>query len=428
MASGFTGWDWGVVALYAGVLVALGVRLSAGSQRDAHDYFLAGGTAPAWLAAVSVLATTQSAATFLGGPDYGYRGDFTYLGANMGALLAAFVVARVLMPRFYGEGVGTVYELLGRRYGAGPMRAAGLMFVVGRILAGGARLYLAAIALALVVFGRLDAGSVLASATVLMLASAVFALGGGLKAILWIDVLQLATYVGAALAMLALLMSRIPATPGEVWRGLAAAPGGVDKLRLFDLSADPTRAFTLPAILTGYVLLCIGNFGLDQDTTQRLLACRDARTGARGLYLSVLATVPVIAVFILIGSLLHVAYQRPELMGGVTLRGGDAGGATIFMRFILTQTPPGLRGLATAGVLATAIGTTMSALNAMSSVLIQDLYQPWCERRGSRPATHYVAAGRVGSPRPAWRPWPWRACPSSGSATRTRRCWTSCSR
>ncbi len=396
MTGGFTLWDWGVVSGYAAVLGAVSVRLSTGRGRDAHDYFLAGGAAPAWLAAVSVLATTQSAATFLGAPDYGFRGDFTYLGANLGALLAAFIVARVLMPRFYAARVSTVYELLGLRYGAGPMRAAGLMFVVGRVLAGGARLYLAAIAVALVVFGRLDAATVLASATVLMLASAACALGGGLRAILWIDVLQLATYVGAALALLLLLVSKIPAPPAEVWRGLAAAPGGVDKLRLFDLSADPTHAFALPAILTGYVLLCIGNFGLDQDTTQRLLACRDARTGARGLYLSVLATVPVIAVFILIGSLLHVVYQRPDLMGRAPLAEGGAAGATVLMRFILTQTPPGLRGLATAGVLATAVGTNMSALNAMSSVLVQDLYRPWSERRRPRPQTHYVAAGRVG--------------------------------
>lgn len=394
--TGFTAWDWGVVAAYAAALAVAGVRLNAGAASDAREYFQAGGRAPAWLAAVSVLATTQSAATFLGGPDYGYRGDFTYLAANLGALIAAFVVARVLMPRFYAEGAGTVYELLGRRFGQGAVRAAGLMFIVGRVLAGGARLYLAAIAAALAMIGRLDAASVLAAACVLMTASVVLAFYGGLRAILWIDLLQLVTYVGAALAMLALLVGKIHASAPQVWHGLAAAPGGVDKLRLFDLSLDPTRAFALPAILTGYVLLSIGSFGLDQDTTQRLLACRDARSGARGLYLSVLATTPVVALFVAIGSLLYVVYRRPDLMGGAVLDGGPPPGVTVFMHFILTQAPPGLRGLALAGILATALGTTMSALNAMSSVLVQDFYRPWRERRRAPPALHYVRAGRVG--------------------------------
>src|SRR5579862_1282177 len=100
--------DWYVVAGYFAAIALVGILASRRVSGDARDYFLAGGRVPAWLAAVSVLATTQSAATFLGGPDYGYRGDFTYLSVSLGALLAAFIVARLLMPRFYTGGVSTV--------------------------------------------------------------------------------------------------------------------------------------------------------------------------------------------------------------------------------------------------------------------------------------------------------------------------------
>ena len=66
------------------------------------------------------------------------------------------------------------------------------------------------------------------------------------------------------------------------------------------------------------------------------------------------------------------------------------------MHYILTQLPPGLRGLVTAGIVAAAVATTNSALNAMSSVLVQDFYRPWRERRGAVAEYHYVQAGRAG--------------------------------
>ena len=392
--------DWLIVASYVAVIAAASLWLSRRRAGDARTFFLAGGAVPPWLAAISVLATTQSAATFLGGPDYGYRGDFTYLGANIAALLAAFVVARVFMPRFYAQGVTTVYELLGRRFGAGAMRAAGAMFLVGRVLAGGARLYLAAVAVSMLLFMTVSAGGVLTAAALLVTVAFAFSVRGGLHSIVWIDLIQFAVYAGAALAMLLFLRALIPLPLGRILQGLAVTPEGHDKLRLFNLSLDPSQPFALPAIVCGLTLLNIGSFGLDQDVTQRLLACKDARAGARGLYISVLVAVPVVAVFIAIGSLLYVVYRRPDMMGpagqaiGAAAPGGDI---TIFMRFILTRAPSGLRGLATVGVIATCVGTTMSALNAMASVLVQDFYRPW--RAGEalrRPEHHYVRAGRIG--------------------------------
>jgi SSS family solute:Na+ symporter len=399
MSGSFTLVDWGVVVAYFAGIAVVGAIASRRGSGSAKDFFLASRSVPSWLAAISVLATTQSAATFLGGPDYGYRGDFTYLSTCVGALLAAFVVARLLMPRFYAQGVGTVYELLGHRYGPRAMRASGLMFVVGRILAGGARLYLAAVATSMIVFNDVGGLGVLSAAAVLVLASFLFTFHGGLRSIVWVDLVQFTIYAVAAFTLLALLYSKIPVPFSQVIHGLASPPDGHDKLRLFDFSWALDRPFALPAMLVGGTLLYVGNFGLDQDTTQRLLACKDARAGARGLYLSVLATVPVVAVFIAIGSLLYVVYGRPDLMGGVVLKGPAANKAadvSIFMHFILSQVPPGLRGLACAGVLATAIGTTMSALNAMSSVLVQDFYRPWKSRTATVPEIHYVLAGRVG--------------------------------
>lgn len=399
MTPHFAPLDWIVVAAYLLVLVAGGWLFMPRKTEDAHDYFLAGGQVPAWLAAISVLSATQSAATFLGGPDYGYRGDYIYLGTTLGALIGAVVVARVLIPRFYAMGATTVYELLGQRFDTRAVRWAGGMFLVGRVLAGGARVYLAAIAIAMVMFGDISAGSIVVAAAAIVAVSFAFTFVGGLKSVLWNDLIQFIIYLGAAIAVLVYLWVTIPASTGDIIAGLASTPEGVNKFRLFSLSTDLSEPFSLLAIVTGIALLYVANSGLDQDTTQRLLACPDARTGARGLYLSVLATVPVVWVFVTIGLLLYVHYDRPDLMAG----GGGEAAATfqgerisIFMHYILTAVPPGLRGLLTIGVSAAAVATTNSALNAMSSVLIQDFYRPWRTRRSAVSEHHFVVAGRVG--------------------------------
>ena len=412
MNLGFTALDWAVLGAYVMVIAVAGVLATRRQMNSASDYFLAGHQVPVWLVAVSVLSTTQSAATFLGAPDSSYRGDYTYLGSSIGALLGALIVARVLMPRFYAMNAVTVYELLERRFDARARKAAAGMYLIGRVLASGARLYLAAIAVSMIAFGNIDAASIVQASLLLLVFGLVFTFIGGLNAIIWSDLVQVVLYVGAALTVLVFLWLKIPASGAEIWQALAHTPEGVNKLRLFDFSLDWSAPFSFAAIVTGYALLNAANFGLDQDTTQRLLACRTARDGSRAMFTAVLVTVPVVLVFMAVGSLLYVFYQRPDLMAvagtgvsgapGVVTRfeGQDI---TVFMTFILSQMPPGLRGFVCVGVIAAA--AVNSGLISMSSVLIQDFYRPWREALSSRssrssgsspPETHYVRAGQAG--------------------------------
>ena len=393
MPLAFTGWDWAVLGGYVAALALAGWLASRRRIASAEGYFLAGHHAPTWLVTISVLSTTQSAATFLGVPDHAYRGDWSYLGANIGAIIAAFIVATVLIPRFYALGVTTVYELLAARYSAMACRAAAAMYLVGRVLASGARLYLAAIAVSMIIFLDVEPDHIAISIGVLVLFGIAFTLFGGLNAVIWSDLVQVVLYVGAAILVLVLLLSSITAPPAEVIAALTGAEGG-SKLSLIDTSLDFSAPFSLFAILTGIVLLNIGNAGLDQDTTQRFLACENAREGQRALYASAIATIPVVAIFMAIGTLLWLFFERPELMGG----GGDAvrqafagEKITVFMSYILSEVPPGLRGLVTVGVIAAA--AINSGLISMSAVLVSDFYRPWRGDRGFDEA-HYVRVGR----------------------------------
>jgi solute:Na+ symporter, SSS family len=393
----FTGLDWGILGAYVAILAFAGYAATRRNIATADDYFLASHRAPTWLVAVSVLSTVQSAATFLGVPDNSFRGNYTYLMSVLGALLAAWIVSRVLIPRFYAIGATTVYELLEKRFDVVARRAAGLMYLVGRVFASGARLYLAAIAVSMVMFLDVEPQHLVIASFVLLVFGLAFTFMGGLNAVIWSDFVQVVLYVGAALVVLFFLLNKIPASFTEIVFALQHAPNGGDKLEVVDTSINLTAPFSLLAVVTGLTLLNIGNSGLDQDTTQRLLACDNARDGGRALLSSVWASIPVIILFLMIGSLLHIFYERPDIMSdgaasvAATFQGEKI---TVFMHFILSEIPPGLRGLVTVGIIAAA--AINSGLISMSAVLINDFYRPLAEKRGTKPKErHYVTAGRI---------------------------------
>lgn len=391
----FTYLDWSILGAYVALLALAGYLSTRRGIRTADDYFLASHAVPTWLVAVSVLSTVQSAATFLGVPDYSFRGDYSYLAGVAGTLLAAMFVSKVLIPRFYAARVGTVYELLELRFGVVARRSAAAMYLVGRILASGARLYLAAIAVSMIMFLDIAPHHIVFAAFVLLLFGLVFTFMGGLNSVIWSDLVQVVLYLGAAITVIGFLLAQIPAPMSEIVGALSSSPDGTNKLRLIDTSLDPARSFTVWAILTGFFLLNVGNSGLDQDTTQRLLACPDARGGGRALIWSVLVSIPVILIFLIIGSLLFVFYGRPDLMmtpGSSVAPTFQGEKITVFMHYILSEIPPGVRGLVTVGVIAAA--AINSGLISMAGVAVNDFYRPWAEKRGRRDELHFVWAGR----------------------------------
>jgi len=392
----FTSLDWSILIGYVLILAIAGYASTRRNMQNADDYFLASHQAPTWLVAVSVLSTVQSTATFLGVPDNSFRGNYTYLTSALGAIIGAWLVAAILMPRFYAMGASTVYELLETRFSTTARRAAGAMYLVGRILASGARLYLAAIAVSMILFLDVAPEHIVIASLVLLVFGLAFTFMGGLNSVIWSDLVQVVLYVGAAIFVALFLLSRIPASASEIYAALASTPTGDDKLQVLDWSVTLSTPFSVLAAVTGMVLINAANSGLDQDTTQRLLACDSAKQGSRALYWSVLASVPVILLFLFIGSLLYIFYERPDIMTTVpgqiapTFQGEKI---TVFMSFILSEIPPGLRGFVTVGVIAAA--AINSGLISMAAVAINDFYRPFIERRGSRDERHFILAGRL---------------------------------
>jgi solute:Na+ symporter, SSS family len=404
MAAELTGLDWTIFIGYFVLIAGSGWYFSRKSVNNTNEFFLGGNNMPIWLVAISVLATAQSAATFLGGPDQGYRADLSYLATNIGTILAAVFVAKYLIPKFYHYKVTTVYELLEVRFGERTKRQAGLMYLFGRVFASGARLYMAAIAVAMILFGNIETENVVLAIVILTTIGLLYSFVGGIRSVIYSDAIQCAVYVGAALAVIYYLFSIIPSDFSQVVEALRTpVDGSGSKFTLFDFDLDfsSNGVFTVWASITGFVLLSIASFGMDQDMTQRILTCKNAKESAKAMLWSVVLVLPVVFLFVAIGLLLYIFYQRPDLMGfseaSEAVQNFDGEKITIFMTFVLNEMPSGLRGLVTVGIVAAALSTLNSGLNSMSSVVIQDLYRPWLEKRKiTKNEKHFVDAGRFG--------------------------------
>ncbi|MEA2091362.1 MAG: sodium:solute symporter [Campylobacterota bacterium] len=381
MNSSFTSLDWSVFGAYFLILGITSYLLSRTKIKSSREYFISANSMPMFAVAISVLATSQSAATFLGAPEFSYKHDFTFIGFYLSALLGVIFVAYVLIPKFYAMRAVTVYELLESRYGKRAKKQAGIMFLIGRVLASGARLYIGALAISMILFGNILFLNVSLSITILMLGALAYTYFGGIKSVILSDIIQAMTYVGAGLVVLVFLYYSLDGV--NIMQTLQEH----EKLRLFDTSID--GKFSIVGLLSGWLLLNIAAFGLDQDMTQRVLSCKNKEDAAKSLILSVLLTIPVVLLFLAIGALLFVFYQSSSVVQNF-----DGEDITIFMYYILNEMPDGLRGLVTVGAIAAALSSTNSVLGAMASVAIEDLYKPWRLKQSKVDEMHFVKASR----------------------------------
>ncbi|WP_418640763.1 sodium:solute symporter [Sulfurimonas sp. ST-27] len=382
MNNGFSSLDWFVFASYFLILAISSYLFSQFKISSSRDYFVSANTMPMLAVAVSIVATSQSAATFLGVPEFAYVHDFTFIGFYFSALVAVIFISIVFVPKFYKYKVVTVYELLQTRYGERAKKQAGIMFLLGRIMASGARLYIGALAVSMILFLDIGFFHMLVAITLLIAGALSYTYFGGIKSIIFSDIIQALTYVGAGILVFWYLYLSLHNVD------ILAVLQAHNKLHVIDNSLD--GKFSIMALFSGWLLLNIAAFGLDQDMTQRVLSCKNKNEAAQSLILSIVLTIPIVMLFLGIGALLFVHYQTDTVSQNFQ---GES--ITVFMYYILNEMPSGLRGLVTVGAIAAALSSTNSVLGAMASVAVEDLYRPWkLQKDPHTKEIHFLKASR----------------------------------
>ncbi|MGH7518770.1 MAG: sodium:solute symporter [Gemmatimonadales bacterium] len=363
--------DLAVIAAYFALTLGVGLWATR-RQKTAGDYFLGARDLPAWAVLLSIVATETSALTVISVPGIGARGDLTFLQLALGYIVGRIVVAAWLLPGYFAGHQETAYARLESRFGPGSRRLLSVVFLVTRFLGDGVRIFAGAIPLALV-----TGWTVPASILAMGLVTLVYTWFGGLKAVVWADVVQLVVYLAGGVAAL-LLAGELAGGPRVVLSAAAAA----GKLRLIDPTPSLTVPYTLLGGLIGGGMLSAASHGTDHLIVQRLLATRSLGAARVALVGSGGVVFLQFLLFLLVGSAIWAAgLAPPELPAD-----------QIFSRFIVEHLPTGLAGLVIAGILAAAMSTISSSINALASSMTHDLYAGWT---GRTDPTHLFRVGRV---------------------------------
>ena len=364
--------DLAVLALYLGGVMAWGAWLGRG-HAGGSDYFLGARNLPWWAVMLSVVATETSTLTFLSIPGVAYLGTLAFLQLAIGYLAGRAVVAHLLLPAYYAGRLSTAYQLLGERFGEGARRCASGIFMATRLLADSVRLFATAIPLALI-----TGWPYWLSILVIALATLVYTYFGGIRAVVWVDALQMALYVAGGLVALWVLHGAVDGG----WPAILSSADAAGKLQALDFSPSLSVSYTFWAGLVGGAFLSMASHGADQLIVQRLLACRDLRQSRRALVGSGFAVIAQFALFLVVGIGLWAFYD------GRAFEQTDE----IFARFIVEELPAGVRGLLIAGVFAAAMSSLSSSVNALASASAYDFWGPLTGRRDER---SMLAAGRA---------------------------------
>ncbi len=379
----FTGWDWLVIAGYLVLTTVLG-GLLAGKQASMKDFFLGGRKLPWPAVCGSIIATELSAATFLIAPAlvFSRGGDMTYIQLALGTILARLVIGYFFIPVYYQREIYSPYEYMGNQLGPRVRNLTTGLFMIGGILAQGARVYIAAKALQ-VITGTDTATSII----IIGIVSIGWTIMGGITTVIWTDAIQFVLFTVGAVAALAFAAATVDGGLAT----LVSEAYHAGKLRVINLNFNPREAYTLWCGLIGFSFLTLASHGTDQLMVQRMFTCKSQDHARKAVVWSGLSQV-LTYLLLFVGAAVFVYYRHIPLTGPEQVVVDDDS-MKVFAVYIVDVMPPVLSGLLMAAIFATAISTLDSLLAALSQSTISVLYKPWLKPQASE--RHYVRASRV---------------------------------
>jgi SSS family transporter len=365
--------DWVVCLAYLAVVFGLALR-SAKGQQDNEDYFV-GGRRMNWLAVgVSMFATSFSSISFLGLPQKGAYQDFSfYLTILFIPLVITPILWWVFVPVYVRLKVSSGYEYLGRRFGLPVQRIGSVLYCVYAIGWMGTMLYAVALTLR-TVLGLTEAHYIWTLIGIGVFAT-VYTVLGGLKAVIWTDVLQAVVLGGAIVAVLVLAVGRIEGGWSAFWQ-IATEH---NKFKMFHLNANllASENFTKPnSVFTAAaygLFMYLPGYAVAQNMIQRYVCAGTLARGRGVVALSALINAGLGLLFLLVGTALFAFYSQPGGAGLAAVSAEFTKEDQILPYFVSTQLSGiGLVGLILAGLFAAAMSTVDSGINGVTSVIVYD--------------------------------------------------------
>lgn len=345
--------DIAIIVLFLAANIIFGLW-QARSNRNTGDYFLGGQKLPWIVAMLSIVATETSVLTFVSVPGLAYRGDWTFLQLPLGYIFGRLLVSILLLPIYFKQGVTSIYEVIGTRFGTGMQKLASVIFLVTRILGDGVR-FLATGVVVQVVTGW----SLPLSVMIIGIVTLVYTISGGLKTVVWLDSIQFGLYLVGGFVTIIFILLHLESGLPEILAALSES----GKLTMLDTGGNIFfNPMSFGSAFIGGIFLSFASHGIDYMMVQRALGCGDLCSARKALIGSGLFVFFQFMIFLLAGSLIYLFMQEvPQEKDRE------------FANFIVNYLPSGLKGILLAGILSAAMSTISSSINSLAASTVTDL-------------------------------------------------------
>ncbi len=345
-------------------------------EEDTNDFFIGGRKVPSIIACLSFVATEVSALTIIGVPATAYSENWQYLQFFIGSAAARIFVAFLFIPVFYKYNCTSIYEFLRHRFGPQTQYAGSIFFFITRLIASGVRLYAACLGVGIIL------GWPLAQTIfVFSIVSIIFIAFGGIKAVVWAGAYQTIIFFLAGTSLLSYLFLHIDGG----FSSLCQTAGQAGRLSVFNFSLDFNNSTTFWAGTINAFFVGLAVFGTDQELVQRLLTVKTRKKSQQTIISTIFAGLPVLCIYLAIGTLLYVFYQQnPNVPGPAQTK-------EVLSHFVSNTLPAGLKGLMLSAIILASIDSPLSSL---TSSFVTDIYRPLINKSSGE--KHYLIISRIG--------------------------------
>jgi SSS family solute:Na+ symporter len=353
--------DLAIFLIYMLAIVGFGISFSF-RKRTAQDFTTGGGRLPTWAIGMSIFATYVSSISFLALPGNAFSTNWNGFVFSFSIPLAAWIAVKYFVPLYRKLQCESAYFYLEQRFGAWARIYTSCCYLLTQLARMGAIMYLLALPMNALLGWSIPSIIVLIGVSVV-----IYAMWGGIEAVIWTDAVQGILLIFGALACLGVIFFAIPDGPEAVFRIAADA----DKFSLGSFKLDFTTS-TFWMILVYGLFINLQNFGIDQSYVQRYLTAKNEEEAKKATWLGSLLYVPVSFVFFFIGTALFAYYKSfPNLLPeGIV-------GDKVFPYFIVNQLPVGMTGLLIASIFAAGMSTVSTSINSSATVILSDHFSKY---------------------------------------------------
>ncbi|XP_057702213.1 sodium-coupled monocarboxylate transporter 1 [Corythoichthys intestinalis] len=365
----FSVWDYVVFA--GSIAGAAGVGLYQAfrgrEQKSSAEFFLGGRQMTAVPVAMSLTASFMSGVTMIGTPAEAYLYGSSFWIFGISYVIMSAISAEIFVPLFYRLEITSAYEYLEMRFNRLIRIIGTFMYTTQTVLYTGLVIY--APALALNQITGMDLWGVLVATGIVCI---IYCTLGGLKAVIWTDVLQMVIMLAGFVAVIA--------------RG-AVLQGGLSKiwedaeegrrLEAFDFDPDPLKRHTFWSIILGGSVTWMSIYSINQSQVQRYISCKTLCHAKTALYLNMVGLCVTLSLAMLSGLTMFSIYKNCDPFSNGDVRSTDQLLPYLVMDILATY--PGIPGLFVAAAYSGTLSTVSSSINALVAVTVEDFIRPVCK-------------------------------------------------